>query len=69
MGNALIARMATLAFRKGMQLRLNVNVLSLSEHNGEVTGVEIGARGSKADSGSPLRRGAGSRRFCRRQAG
>ena len=41
MGNALIARMATLAFRKGMQLRLNVNVLSLSERNGEITGVEI----------------------------
>lgn len=47
MGNALIARMATLAFRKGMQLRLNVNVLSLSERNGEVTGVEIEHEGQK----------------------
>jgi len=30
MGNALIARMATLAFRKGMTLKLNVNVLLLT---------------------------------------
>ncbi|MCY0458579.1 3-oxosteroid 1-dehydrogenase, partial [Klebsiella pneumoniae] len=29
MGNALIARMATTALRKGMNLRLNVNVLAL----------------------------------------
>ncbi|HCB1498681.1 TPA: FAD-dependent oxidoreductase [Klebsiella michiganensis] len=47
MGNALIARMATLAFRKGMDLKLNVNVLSLTERNGEVTGVEIEHDGQK----------------------
>lgn len=41
MGNALIARMATVALRKGMTLRLNVNVLSLVEHQGAVTGVNI----------------------------
>ncbi|MDG1641722.1 FAD-dependent oxidoreductase [Klebsiella huaxiensis] len=47
MGNALIARMATLAFRKGMVLKLNANVLSLTEHSGEVTGVEIEHDGQK----------------------
>lgn len=47
MGNALIARMATLALRKGMHLKLNVNVLSLSERNGEVTGVDIEHHGQK----------------------
>ncbi|VUT04363.1 FAD-dependent oxidoreductase [Klebsiella spallanzanii] len=47
MGNALIARMATLAFRKGMVLKLNVNVLSLTERDGEVTGVEIEHDGQK----------------------
>lgn len=41
MGNALIARMATLALRKGMELELNVTVKSLVEQNGRVTGVEI----------------------------
>ncbi|MGG5901349.1 3-oxosteroid 1-dehydrogenase, partial [Escherichia coli] len=34
MGNALIARMATTALRKGMSLRLNVNVLTLYEAQG-----------------------------------
>lgn len=48
MGNALIARMATLAFRKGMSLQLNVNVTSLIESNGEVTGVEIEHAGQKS---------------------
>ncbi|VUT11080.1 FAD-dependent oxidoreductase [Klebsiella spallanzanii] len=47
MGNALVARMATLAFRKGMVLKLNVNVLALTEHDGEVTGVEIEHDGQK----------------------
>ena len=41
MGNALIARMATLALRKGLELELNVTVTSLVEQNGHVTGVEI----------------------------
>ncbi|HDG1690381.1 TPA: FAD-dependent oxidoreductase [Kluyvera georgiana] len=41
MGNALIARMATLALRKGLTLKLNVTVKSLTEQNGRVTGVEI----------------------------
>ncbi|VED53510.1 NADH:flavin oxidoreductase [Raoultella terrigena] len=48
MGNALIARMATLAFRKGMSLQLNVNVTSLIESNGEVTGVEIEHAGQRS---------------------
>ncbi|MEN0614669.1 FAD-dependent oxidoreductase [Klebsiella indica] len=47
MGNALIARMATLALRKGMTLRLNTTVLSLTEQHGEVTGVEIEHDGQK----------------------
>lgn len=47
MGNALVARMATLAFRKGMVLKLNVNVLALTERDGEVTGVEIEHDGQK----------------------
>ncbi len=38
MGNALIARMATTALRKGMNLRLNVNVLTLCEAQGAVRG-------------------------------
>lgn len=41
MGNALIARMATLALGKGLELELNVSVKALSEENGRVTGVEI----------------------------
>ena len=41
MGNALIARMATPALRKGLELELNVTVTSLVEQNGHVTGVEI----------------------------
>jgi succinate dehydrogenase/fumarate reductase flavoprotein subunit len=45
MGNALIARMATLALSKGLQLRLNVNVLALCEKNGVVTGVDIEHQG------------------------
>ncbi|MCE9890134.1 FAD-dependent oxidoreductase [Kluyvera intermedia] len=48
MGNALIARMATLALRKGLELRLNVTVKSLIEHNGRVTGVEIEQNGESA---------------------
>lgn len=47
MGNALIARMATTALRKGMSLRLNVNVLALCESQGAVTGVEIDYQGQK----------------------
>ena len=47
MGNALIARMATVALRKGMTLRLNVNVLSLVEHEGAVTGVNIECDGQQ----------------------
>jgi hypothetical protein len=47
MGNALIARMATVALRKGMTLRLNVNVLSLVEHQGAVTGVNIECDGQQ----------------------
>ncbi|WP_174508230.1 FAD-dependent oxidoreductase [Klebsiella oxytoca] len=47
MGNALIARMATVALRKGMTLRLNVNVLSLVEQNGTVTGVTIEHHGQQ----------------------
>ncbi|MEF3111470.1 FAD-dependent oxidoreductase [Raoultella sp. WB_B2P2-3] len=48
MGNALIARMAALAFRKSMSLQLNVNVTSLIESNGEVTGVEIEHAGQRS---------------------
>ncbi|HEP1894984.1 TPA: FAD-dependent oxidoreductase [Kluyvera cryocrescens] len=48
MGNALIARMATLALRKGLELRLNVTVKSLIEHNDRVTGVEIEQNGESA---------------------
>ena len=47
MGNALIARMATTALRKGMNLRLNVNVLALCEAQGAVHGVEIEYQGQK----------------------
>lgn len=41
MGNALIARMASLALRKGLELELNVDVKTLTEQQGRVTGVEI----------------------------
>ncbi len=47
MGNALIARMATTALRKGMSLRLNVNVLTLCEAQGAVRGVEIEYQGQE----------------------
>ncbi|MCL0296065.1 FAD-binding protein, partial [Escherichia coli] len=47
MGNALIARMATTALRKGMNLRLNVNVLALCEAQGAVRGVEIEYQGQR----------------------
>ena len=47
MGNALIARMATTALRKGMSLRLNVNVLTLCEAQGAVRGVEIEYQGQR----------------------
>ncbi|MBF8080043.1 FAD-dependent oxidoreductase, partial [Klebsiella pneumoniae] len=47
MGNALIARMATTALRKGMSLRLNVNVLTLYEAQGAVRGVEIEYQGQR----------------------
>ncbi len=47
MGNALIARMATTALRKGMNLRLNVNVLALCEAQGAVHGVEIEYQGQR----------------------
>lgn len=47
MGNALIARMATTALRKGMNLRLNVNVLTLCEAQGAVRGVEIEYQGQR----------------------
>lgn len=41
MGNALIARMATLAFSKGMALELGVNVLDLIADGGRITGVTV----------------------------
>ncbi len=41
MGNALIARMATLALRKGLELKLNVTVKALAEQDGQVTGVVV----------------------------
>ncbi len=47
MGNALVARMATTALRKGMSLRLNVNVLTLCEAQGAVRGVEIEYQGQE----------------------
>ncbi len=47
MGNALVARMATTALRKGMSLRLNVNVLTLCEAQGAVRGVEIEYQGKE----------------------
>ena len=47
MGNALIARMAHVAFRKGLTLELNVNVLSLIAENGTVTGVQIEQHGQQ----------------------
>lgn len=47
MGNALVARMATTALRKGMSLRLNVNVLTLCEAQGAVRGVEIEYQGQR----------------------
>ena len=54
MGNALIARMATTALRKGMNLRLNVNVLALCEAQGAVHGVEIEYQGQR-DAARPAR--------------
>lgn len=47
MGNALIARMATLALRKGLDLALNVNVASLIEDQGRITGVTIQREGKE----------------------
>lgn len=47
MGNALIARMATLALRKGLDLALNVNVTSLIEDQGRITGVTIQREGKE----------------------
>ncbi|CAH6659861.1 FAD-dependent oxidoreductase [Pseudocitrobacter vendiensis] len=47
MGNALIARMATLALRKGLDLALNVNVTSLIEEQGRITGVTIQREGKE----------------------
>lgn len=47
MGNALIARMATLALRKGLDLALNVNVTALIEEQGRVTGVTIKREGKE----------------------
>ncbi len=47
MGNALIARMATLALRKGLDLALNVNVTSLIENQGRITGVTIQREGKE----------------------
>lgn len=41
MGNALIARMATLALSKGLDLALNAHVKSLIDQQGQVTGVVI----------------------------
>ena len=69
MGNALIARMATTALRKGMSLRLNVNVLALCESQGAVTGVEIDYQGQKRDATRPPWGGASRRRLCRWRAG
>ena len=54
MGNALIARMATTALRKGMSLRLNVNVLTLCEAQGAVRGWRLSIRG-KRDAARPPR--------------
>ncbi|GHK53775.1 hypothetical protein KPZU09_35110 [Klebsiella pneumoniae] len=54
MGNALIARMATTALRKGMNLRLNVNVLALCEAQGAVHGWRLSIRG-KRDAARPAR--------------
>ncbi|MFJ2975454.1 FAD-dependent oxidoreductase [Kluyvera sp. NPDC087067] len=45
MGNALIARMATLALRKGLELKLNVTVKALTEQDGQVTGVVVEQEG------------------------
>lgn len=45
MGNALIARMATLAFAKGMTLELGVNVRSLLVEQGRVGGVVVDENG------------------------
>lgn len=47
MGNALIARMATLALRKGLDLALNVNVTALVEEQGRVTGVTLKREGKE----------------------
>ena len=47
MGNALIARMATLALRKGLDLALNVNVTALIEEQGRVTGVTLKREGKE----------------------
>lgn len=41
MGNALIARMAALAFEKGMALELGVNVLDLIADEGRIIGVTV----------------------------
>ncbi len=54
MGNALIARMATVALRKGMTLRLNVNVLSLIEHQARSPASILNATAGKR----PYRRAA-----------
>ena len=68
MGNALIARMATTALRKGMNLRLNVNVLALCEAQGAVHGVEIEYQGQR-ERCTPGAGGAGRRRLRRGRAG
>lgn len=47
MGNALIARMATLALRKGLDLALNVNVTALIEEQGRITGVTLKREGKE----------------------
>jgi Succinate dehydrogenase/fumarate reductase, flavoprotein subunit len=45
MGNALIARMATVALRKGLELECNVQVKKLIEQQGQITGVVIEREG------------------------
>lgn len=47
MGNALIARMATLALSKGLDLALNAHVKSLIDQQGQVTGVVIERNGKE----------------------
>lgn len=68
MGNALIARMATTALRKGMNLRLNVNVLTLCEAQGAVRGWRLSIRGKERRC-TPAAGGAGRRRLRRGRAG